>query len=366
MDRQSNSSLGFKVSIQPTPAGNRPSTCIAAIFRGATEPLELRELPIPAADAGEAIVRIDCCTLCGSDLHTITGARTEPVPSILGHEILGTIREVGDPPPRDIDGCELQPGDRVTWSTCISCGHCDRCHRGLPQKCRTLAKYGHEIAQGRNALSGGLAEYILLRPGSTVVRLNRDVPDEVLCPANCATATVAAAYRGACPVAGRRVLIFGAGLLGLTASAFAKSSQASQVIVCDLKRDRLRLAGRFGADGVVEWHADHDELRQRLSQFCGTDAFDLIMEFSGSPDAVESACQLADVGASVMLVGTVMKSRSRSPGSRADCSPLSIHPWYPQLCSGRPANRGRFPDKISSYLPVFRIGQRTPSAYRRE
>lgn len=265
--------------------------------------------PLPRPGAGEALVRVECCTICGSDLHTITGARIEAVPSILGHEVLGFVEIVGDPPPCGIDGNPLCPGDRITWSTSISCGGCGRCRAGLPQKCLALAKYGHERAEGRYALSGGLAEFLLLRQGSTAIRIDRQIAAEVICPVNCATATVAAAVRAAGEVAGRRVLILGAGMLGVTAAAYTKSRHASSVIVCDPDSRRLEWARRFGADAGIEWSPDTDALRPRLSGSDGTDAFDVVLELSGSPDAVEAALALGNVGAHVVLVGSVMRSR---------------------------------------------------------
>ncbi len=289
---------------------DQPKRCWAAVFQGAGQPLELREFSIPEIREREALVRIECCTICGSDLHTLTGKRQEAVPSILGHEALGVVSTVGDPPLRDIFGTPLQRGDRVTWSTSISCGECDRCLSGLPQKCRTLAKYGHSRAEGRYALSGGLAEYILLRPGSTVMKPPPEVPDKVICPVNCATATVAAAYRMAGGSAGRRVLIFGAGMLGLTAAAFGKIHQAAQVVVCDVNPDRLLTANRFGADAGVQWHADEEEFRRRLAHEGGSETFDVILELSGASDAVEAACRAGDIGAQIVLVGSVMPSRA--------------------------------------------------------
>ena len=208
----------------------------------AGQPLVFRDLPTPSPGPGEALVRIECCTICASDLHTVTGARIEPTPTILGHEALGFIAALGDPPPTGIDGAPLAIGDRVTWSTAVSCGTCDRCVGGLPQKCRSLAKYGHEIAEGPGALSGGLAERILLRPGSAILRIAPELPAELVCPANCATATVAAALRIAGPIEKRRVLIFGAGMLGLTAAAWAKSLGATVTVIdIDPRRMRMRL-----------------------------------------------------------------------------------------------------------------------------
>jgi len=281
------------------------ATCLAAVFHGVDHPLHLESFPIPTPASGEAVVEIECCTICGSDLHTITGKRIEPTPSILGHEILGIVQSIGSTNLVDVNGETLNVGDRVTWSTCISCGACERCLSGLPQKCHHIAKYGHDVAEGRAALSGGLAEYILLRPGTSIVKVPQSISSKVICPVNCATATVMAAYRMAGDVVGKRVLIFGAGMLGLTAIAVAKSRGAKQVAVCDLDTRRLDQAREFGCDEAVTWHDDVHELKTSLLD----GEFDIVLELSGSPDAVEMACQLAAIGGQIVLVGSVMSSR---------------------------------------------------------
>jgi putative phosphonate catabolism associated alcohol dehydrogenase len=285
-----------------------PTTSQAAIFIGPNQPMQLRALPIPELQSHEALVAIECTTICGSDLHTCKGVRKERCPSILGHESIGFIVAVGNPPLADVDGVALRIGQRVTWSTSVSCGECDRCQIGLPQKCRTLIKYGHEVAEGRAALCGGLAEYMLLRSGSAVVHVDLELAAEVACPANCATATVACAMRYAQPVAGARVLIFGAGMLGLTAAAMAKSMLASDVTVVDTLPARLEIACRFGADRVVHWKPDPENFSESLSRACGYDQFGAVFEFSGSSEAVAAACRACDVGGRVILVGTVMPS----------------------------------------------------------
>ncbi len=291
-----------------SPSGDG-ATCRVALFEGPGEPLRLARLPIPELEESEALIRVECCTICGSDLHTVSGARREATPSILGHEVLGRVARLGGNPPCGLDGTPLSVGDRVTWSTVVACGGCDRCTSGLPQKCRSLSKYGHERAEGRGALSGGLAEFVLLRRGSSVIRVPDSVPDEVACPVNCATATVAASIRAAGEVAGRRVLLFGAGMLGLTAAAMARSMGAGSVTICDLSVDRLARAGRFGAGHAVRWHADREALRQALREETGGDSFDRVIELSGAADAVEAACEFGGIGSRVVLVGTVMKSR---------------------------------------------------------
>ena len=285
------------------------TSCMAAVFVGADRPLQLQEITAPVVAEGEAIVRVKCCTLCGSDLHTITGARNEPCPSILGHEVIGTVFAVGDPPLRDLAGEPLKPGDRITWGVSVSCNTCDRCVAGIPQKCRSLFKYGHQLVEGRTALSGGLADTILLLPGSAVAKLPVELPDEVACPANCATATVAAAFRAAGTIANARILIFGAGMLGLTASAFAKTRGASQIVICDPNSMRLQQAEQFGASALVPWHDDSSALESLIFQESGCTSFDIVLELSGAAAAVEYSCLFGDIGARVILVGSVAKSR---------------------------------------------------------
>ncbi|MCA8999162.1 MAG: zinc-binding dehydrogenase [Planctomycetaceae bacterium] len=284
-------------------------TCLAAVFHRANQPLELATLDVPILQPGEVLAKVECCTVCGSDLHTITGARQEKTPTILGHEILARVTEVGGSSARDLDGNPLSPGDRITWSVAAACGECDRCQTGMPQKCRNLAKYGHEQTHGRYALSGGFAEYVFLRPGTAIVRIPDHVPSEVLCPANCATATVAAAYRMAGPIIGKRVLILGAGMLGLTAAAFARVSHAGRITVCDVSPKRCEQALQFGADEGILLSKEGD-LQSHLHSLSDVGPFDVNLELSGAPVAVETALQCGDIGAHLVLVGSVMPTRA--------------------------------------------------------
>lgn len=284
------------------------SSVRAAVFHGAAIPLELREVPRPRLAAGQLLVRVECCTICGSDLHTLLGRRQEPTPTILGHEICGVVEELSDPAPLDLLGAPVRVGDRVTWSTAVSCGGCDRCLGGWPQKCRTLRKFGHEPFDGEWPLSGGLADCVLLPVGARIVKVSPSLPAAVICPANCATATVAGACRLAGDLRGRRVLVVGAGMLGLTAAALARSQGAGLVAVCDVDPARLELASRFGAQVKLVGRRPSPEFAEQCVQQCGTRQFDVVLELSGAADAVELACGLADVGGVVVLVGSVMSS----------------------------------------------------------
>jgi len=91
---------------------------MAAVFREALQPLEIRRFDVPDPKAGETLVRVTACTICGSDLHTYEGRRVAPAPSILGHEIIGRIESLGHGALRqDQNSLPLSPGDRVT---CLS------------------------------------------------------------------------------------------------------------------------------------------------------------------------------------------------------------------------------------------------------
>ncbi|MFI1463646.1 zinc-binding dehydrogenase [Nocardia carnea] len=235
------------------------------------------ELPIPGP--GELLVRVDLATVCGSDLHTVSGRRPAPSPSILGHEAVGHVVAVGS-------GADREIGERIVWSVTATCGRCGRCRRGFTAKCEHVRKVGHEAFTGDWPLSGGYAEHILLPAGVTTATVSEQVPDAVAAPAGCATATVVAVLEAAGDIAGRRVLICGAGMLGVTAVG-ACAELGAEVLISDPHPQRQQLAARFGAapdpGGAV----------------------DIALDFSGSPDAVAGALARLDLGGRLVLAGSV-------------------------------------------------------------
>jgi len=281
--------------------------------------LELREFPLPELRAGEVLVELTCSTICGSDLHTIRGARPVAGPTVLGHETIGRIVQLaeGESPPTDVLGNELTVGDRVTWSVAASCGRCFYCQRALPQKCESLFKYGHETT-ARQALSGGLAEYCQLLPGTAIVKVPEILSDYAACPANCATATVACAMRIAGDCAGKSVLIHGAGMLGLTAAAMASTQGAAAIIVSDLSEQRLARADTFGATHSVCVRDDGTALPNLVQEVSGGRGVDVVFEMSGATVAVEQSIGLLRIGGQLVLVGSVF------PGPGAQLSPEQI------------------------------------------
>ncbi|MFB7250125.1 alcohol dehydrogenase catalytic domain-containing protein [Microbacterium sp. NPDC056234] len=263
----------------------RPAA-IARVWLGVGMPLETVAVPGVALAAGDALVAVELSTICGSDVHTVRGDRSSPVPVVLGHESVGRVIAIGEGGAHTVEGGELRVGDRVVWSVTVSCGTCDRCAAGTAQKCRSLAKYGHERIEPRWELTGGFASHVHLRRGTSIVRAPESLPAAVLAPASCATATAwAAVARAGRDLDGVHVRVYGAGLVGLSAAAIA-ADLGARVTVVDPSEQRRRLAERFG----VEADADIESPK-------------VVIEASGH--AVAQAIDEVDVGGTVVLVGSV-------------------------------------------------------------
>jgi alcohol dehydrogenase len=286
-----------------------PTTSRAAVFHAVGQPLTLEQFPIPKLQGSEALVRNLCMTVCGSDLHSFYGRRHSPVPSVLGHEMVGEIVAAGPAGVRDYSGQPLAAGDRVTWSMVWSCGQCFYCQRGLRPKCEKLMKFGHEkLAPGRE-LIGGLAEHCYLPEGTAIFRVPENVPDIVASPANCATATVAAVFRNAGPCAGQTVVVHGAGMLGLTACAMAAAGDAGQVIALEPDKRRREMATKFGATEVLDSTRPEEEIRQRVFELTNGRGAEIGMELSGYPEAIELGVRLLREGGRFVMAGATFPSR---------------------------------------------------------
>jgi putative phosphonate catabolism associated alcohol dehydrogenase len=288
---------------------NDATSSLAAVFRAVGEPFTLEPFPIPTLKGSEALVRIRCATICGSDLHSYFGRRHSPMPSVLGHEMVGEVAEMGPAGARDYRGAPLALGDRVTWSMVWSCGECFYCRRGLRPKCERLMKFGHEeIIPGR-ALLGGMAKHCWLPEGTAIFRVPRNLPDTVAAPANCATATVTAVFRNAGPVTGEVVVIHGAGMLGLTACATAARGGAARVIVIEPDARRRETALRFGAGVALDSAIDPSEITGRVRELSEGRGADVGLEFAGYPESVELGIGLIRMGGRFVMAGSTFPSR---------------------------------------------------------
>ncbi len=289
----------------------------AAVFHAPEEPFRLEDFPLPEPTDGAALVRISCATICGSDLHSYFGRRPAPVPSVLGHEMVGRICALGPGGVLDFDGRALAVGDRVTWSMVWTCGSCFYCQWGPKPKCERLMKFGHErigtdgTGKGWD-LVGGFAEHCLLPAGTAIFLIPDGVPDSVAAPANCATATVASVLRHAGDLTGETVVVVGAGMLGLTACAMASADGAAQIIAVETDPARREMARSFGASAVLDGCLPTTELRCQVVELTGGRGAEVVMEFSGMSEAVEAGFELLRHGGRMMLAGSTFPARGVS------------------------------------------------------
>ena len=260
---------------------------------------------------GDVLVEVSLCTICGSDLHTVTGRRPAHGPMILGHEAVGRIADVIGSV-FDIAGTKLAAGDRVTWTIARSCQSCFFCTNGLPQKCQRLTKFGHVSLD--HGPQGGMASHCLVPEGTGLLKAGEELGDDVLAPANCCTATSAAALRTAGEISGQTVLIFGAGALGLTAVSMAVHDGAAGVILCDQDAARLERASTIPECRTLLWQTESSESGEPLDQLVAdeTDSrgVDLVLEMSGATDAFEAGLTSLRTGGRLMLVGAVFPAEA--------------------------------------------------------
>lgn len=276
------------------------------VFHETGAPLELRRAALPPLGHGEILVRNVYATLCRSDVSTWSGKRREKSPTILGHEIVGRIEQLGPAAPcHDLRGTLLRAGDRVTWAVYASDPAAELAQRGMPQKAPDLFKYGHEQLTEQSGFHGGLAEFTVLRRHTPVLRLDAAVPDAVAAPINCAFATVAGALRLAGDLQDRRVVVSGAGMLGLIACAMAKTAGARHVTAQDIDAERLSVATQFGADqGVLVAFGASD-----AALVAPANRADVVLEFSGAAAAVEASVATLDIGGVAVWVGATHPDR---------------------------------------------------------
>jgi putative phosphonate catabolism associated alcohol dehydrogenase len=253
------------------------------VFKGAHLPQEEKiALTPPKLASGELLVEMGMSTICGSDLHTYEGRRSAPTPCVLGHEGVGRVVAVGS------DGDLLRIGRRITWTLTDTCGRCLPCTTwNLPQKCHSLFKYGH----AELGYNGCFASHLILRPGTATVNLPDSLPDAFVAPANCALATMVAVLEKV-PTTANKVLIQGAGLLGIYGAALLRDRGVDNVIVSDPVASRLEMISKFGGRAI----SPNDEQEGN---------FDAVIEVAGVPEVVDDALRLLRPGGVLVLAGMV-------------------------------------------------------------
>ncbi|WP_405905315.1 MULTISPECIES: zinc-dependent alcohol dehydrogenase family protein [unclassified Streptomyces] len=252
-----------------------------------------QDVPDPAIqDAGDAIVRVDAVTICGTDLHILKGDVPEVPPgTVLGHEAVGEIVEVGS------DVRTVRPGDRVLVSCITACGRCRFCREGSYGQCRGGGGWilGHLIngtqAQYVRVPYADLSVYPL--PGAV------DSKDAVLLADIFPTAYEVGVLNGRVQP-GDTVAVVGAGPVGLAAIATARLFSPDRIIAVDLAPARLDAAKHLGADVVVGVGEEPERLVADLTDGLGAD---VVIEAVGVPESFEMCTRMVRPGGHVANVG---------------------------------------------------------------
>ena len=261
----------------------------AAVLKAAYE-ISVETFPVPKIGPDDALLKIELAGVCGTDHHAFSGRIPVPMPIILGHEILGRIVAIGD---RAAARYGVSVGRRVTVEASVPCWACEDCLGGGYRFCQTNRGYGMRLSTTEPpALWGALAELMHLAPGSIVHSVPAGVPARVAVVASIfANGIQWLRYHGNLST-GETVVIQGAGPQGLAATVIARESGAAQIIVTGLARDasRLSLARAFGADETIV--ADEEDITARIKQLTQGRMADLVLDVTGSSDAVRTSVDL--------------------------------------------------------------------------
>jgi threonine 3-dehydrogenase len=251
--------------------------------------LELVDRPEPVCGPLDVKVRVLRAGLCGTDLHLEQwddwAASTVRAPMVIGHEFYGEIVEVG------ADVATVEVGARVSGEGHIVCGHCRNCKAGRRHVCINT------IGVGVNR-DGALADYVVLPATNVWVQPAAIDPDlgAIFDPLGNATHTALQ-----WPLIGEDVLITGAGPIGVMAAAIARHAGAKHVVVTDISDYRLALARAAGADLTV--NVTHTRVRDAQRELGMQEGFDIGLEMSGAPAAVEEMLANLNHGAKVAMLG---------------------------------------------------------------
>jgi threonine 3-dehydrogenase len=253
------------------------------------EGLWLEDVPVPVPGKNEVLIKISRTAICGTDVHIFNwdswAQDTIPVPMPIGHEFVGVVAEVGE------NVLDFKPGDIVSGEGHLVCGHCRNCLAGRRHLCMSTSGVGVNR-------QGAYAEYLSI-PVTNVWFCDSSIPLDILAcfdPLGNAVHTALSF-----DILGEDVLITGAGPIGCMAAAIARHAGARHVVVSDINPYRLNLAKTLGATRVVDVRLEkiadiQKELRMK-------EGFDVAMEMSGNPAALDSILKNICHGGKIALLG---------------------------------------------------------------
>jgi threonine dehydrogenase-like Zn-dependent dehydrogenase len=344
-----------------------PEFARAAVLRSFKTPLTIEEVPVPReVEPGAALVKIEACSICGTDVHLWQGALALKVdlPVILGHEMVGRVVALGAGAGADSVGNPLRPGDRVLY-THTACGACFYCTKARqPTLCVNRRAYMYENMERPPHLLGGFAEYGYVLPEAGRIKVPDNVPDELASLSSCALRSVMNAMSQLGSIGpSETVVIQGAGPLGLLATANARVCGARKIIVIGAPKARLDLARDFGADLCIDVESTTAPERLALvQQHTAGRGADIVMEFTGVPAAFVEGLELSRRGGRYLIVGQLGEGKVEFSPSMIVKKNLNLIGSF----SGDARSYALALDFISAYIDDFPFARMITGRYRLE
>ena len=290
------------------PAGNTRVTFggMSQVVRGVVarakgEPVTIENVVVPDPGPGEAVVKIQACGVCHTDLHYREGGINDEFPFLLGHEAAGTVEAVGE------GVTNVAPGDYVILNWRAVCGDCRACLKGKPQYC-----FNTHNAEQKMTLEDGTELSPALGIGAfiekTLVHSGQCTPVDPEAPATAAgllgcgvMAGIGAAINTGGVGRGDSVAVFGCGGVGDAAIAGAHLAGASKIIAVDLDDQKLEWAKDFGATHTC--NAGTTDPVEYIRSVTDGNGADVCIEAVGNPKVYEQAFFARDLAGTVVLVG---------------------------------------------------------------
>ncbi len=271
------------------------------VSRAKGAPVELTTIVVPDPGPGEAVVRIQACGVCHTDLHYRDGAITDDYPFLLGHEAAGIVEQVGD------GVTEVAPGDFVVLNWRAVCGRCRACRRGRPWYCfathnaarKMTLTDGTELSPALGI--GAFAEKTLVHAGQCT-KVDAAARPAAVGLLGCGVmAGIGAAVNTGGVSRGDSVAVIGCGGVGDGAIAGAALVGATTIIAVDTSAAKLETARRFGATHTVD--ASSADVVAEIQRLTGGFGADVVIEAVGRPETYRQAFYARDLAGTVVLVG---------------------------------------------------------------
>ncbi|MFK4594805.1 S-(hydroxymethyl)mycothiol dehydrogenase [Streptomyces pristinaespiralis] len=279
-----------------------PQQVQGVIAPGRNEPVRVETIIVPDPGPGEAVVQVQACGVCHTDLHYKQGGINDDFPFLLGHEAAGVVESVGD------GVTDVEPGDFVILNWRAVCGRCRACLRGRPWYCfdthnagqkMTLADSGKELSPALGI--GAFAEKTLVAAGQCT-KVDPAASPAVAGLLGCGVmAGIGAAINTGQVGRGDSVAVIGCGGVGDAAVVGARLAGAARIIAVDIDDRKLRTAKKMGATHTVN-SASTDPV-EAIRELTGGFGADVVIEAVGRPETYEQAFYARDLAGTVVLVG---------------------------------------------------------------